>query len=278
MVDIDSLSKVYFAFDTPVQYKLKNGKMIQIKPILMRDCGLFNFYSSILKMDKNSSSDPSIISMSYLEFLVKCIFTQSVETTYYLGWILHQAIGRSFVIRNDQNHKPFLIDDKDDKDVVAIKSKDFENIKRIILYQNILHYDDEYVDPELKKSMQEVDELKSKIYQYPNDERKFAMITAHCGLSKEEQLKMTIRSHQYLFEEVCGEVEFITVRPIALYAGKSKDLEHWVYKNHKDKFDGYLTTVEQYNKSMGGNGAIHTNTSNTDMSNELMKQFSSFNK
>lgn len=278
MVNIDFLSKIYFAFDTPVNYKLKNGTTIQIKPIKMNDCGLFNFYSSILKLDKNSSSNPEVISMSYLDFLVKHIFSQSKETAYYLGWILYQTTGYKFAIRFDEKEKAFLIDNADEKNIVIIKSKDFDNIKTIILYQNILHYDDSYIDPDLKKSMQEVDELKSKAYQHPDEERKFAMITAHCGLSKDEQLKMTLRSHQYLFEEVCGEVEFITVRPIALYAGKAKELDHWVYKNRKDKFDGYLTTVEKYNQSMGGDGAIRTNISNTDISNELINKFSSFNK
>ena len=42
----------------------------------------------------------------------------------------------------DENQKPFLKDKDTD---IVIKSKDFENIRRLILYQNLVHYDDEYI-------------------------------------------------------------------------------------------------------------------------------------
>ena len=280
MVNIDVLQTVYFAFDVPVEYQLKhNKKMIEIYPVKMNHCGLFNLYSSILKIDKNSSNDPSVISMSYLDFLCQKLFKANQNAQFYLGWILHECLQKyKFRISFNENNKAFLIDDTDKSDVVIIKAKEFEDIIRIILYQNILHYDDSYVDPELKKSMQEVDELRSKTHNYPDAERKFSIITAHCGLSKEQQLQMTMRSHQSLFDEVCGEVEFLTVRPIAVYAGKSKDMEHWIYKNNKGKFDDYIMSVDKYNQSMGGDGAVHKINSNNNISSELISQFNSFNQ
>ena len=65
---------------------------------------------------------------------------------------------------------------------------------------------------------------------------------------------MTLRAHSLLFEEVCGEVEFLTARAICMYAGEKVD--HWIFKQKKNKFDKYITSVEDYNKSMGGNGYV----------------------
>ena len=67
---------------------------------------------------------------------------------------------------------------------------------------------------------------------------------------------MTYRSFNLLFNEVCEEVDFLTTRPIALYAGKAKDMEHWMYKKKKDKYSVYIMTLEDYNKSMGGDGQV----------------------
>ena len=156
---------------------------------------------------------------------------------------------------NDKRDKPVLICNIDDVEY-KITSKQFDDIAKIILYQNILHYDDTYINPEIRKNMEEQDRLKMSNIVPPNTERRIAIITAHCGVLKSDQLNMTMRSHQALFDEVCGEVEFTTIRPVAIYGGKGKELEHWIYKDKKNKFDGYSTSVEQFNKSMGGDGTV----------------------
>lgn len=277
MVDINILKELYFAFDLPVPYQLKDGHTIHINPMNVKDYSMFIYNSALLKIDKNSISDPKVISMSYLDYLIQYVIKDNMNLLHGFGWLVQKCLGvNEAFLEVDDKKRAFIRCNFNDSDMICIIGrKDFEDIRRIILYQNILHYDDSYIDPQLKKSMDEIDELKSEMYEFPNMERKFAMVTAHCGLPKSKQLDMTMRSHQYLFEEICGEVEFLTVRPIALYAGKSKDLEHWVHKNKKDKFDGYITSVEQYNKSMGGDGAIHKTVSN-NISNELLDKFNSF--
>ena len=87
-------------------------------------------------------------------------------------------------------------------------------------------------------------------------ERKIAIVAAHTGYDKEKLYTMTYRSLNLLFNEVCEEVDFLTTLPIALYAGKAKDMEHWIYKKKKDKYSDYIMTLEDYNKSMGGDGNV----------------------
>lgn len=157
-----------------------------------------------------------------------------------------------------------------------IHAKQFEDIRRIIMYQNILHYDDSYVDADLKKAMQETDELKNKNIVVPSVERKMAIITSHCGLSKLDQQKMTYRAHCVLFEEVCGEVEFTTVRPIALYGGQK--IDHWIYKEKKGRFDGYIMEAGAYTGKFGADyNSIPENYTDAN-SNAMESLYSQFNK
>ena len=103
--------------------------------------------------------------------------------------------------------------------------------------------------------MIEVDELKNKNLEMPSLERRMAIITSHCGISKKEQLSMTFRSHSILFQEINNEVEYMCTKPLAIYANKSEEIQ-WIFKKKKDKFSDYITSVEDYNKSMGGDGSI----------------------
>ena len=272
-IDIDFYKKAYFYFDKPVDYQIKD-KLIKIYPVAVEDSEVFLSSMNILMVDKNSSPSVEIIQMSYLDFVLKILLPSDDSNRIKLTNILYLSLGfEAPVIKQDENGKLLISDVKAD---VSINSKQFEEIRRIILYQNIPHFDDSYVNPEIKEVMAEMDSIKNKDVEIPSLERKIGIITAHCGLPKREQMLMTYRSHTILFEEVCGEVEFITTRPIALYAGKDKELDHWVYKKKKNKFDGYFTSEDKYSRSMGGDGKVKTSSSTA--SDILQQQFSSFTK
>lgn len=122
-----------------------------------------------------------------------------------------------------------------------------------------------------------MDELKNKGIEIPTLERKMAIITAHSGISKKEQMEMTYRSHTLLFEEVYGEVEFTTIRPIALYSGSGDKLDHWIFKKKKDKMEGYITNVDKYAQSMGSDkNAVKSATG--QLSEQYLQQIDNFNK
>lgn len=255
-IDIVKLEKGYFFFDKPVPYKLSETAHIDITPISVYDSEVFLSSCDILQIDKNALNSVEIIQMSYLDFLFKVMLPtdQSGLLLAKLCNIFKLCLGLDDWKIKMNKKKKLSILSVDEQ--LEITGKQFDDIKRIILYQNLAHYDDEYIDPDLKKAMTDVDRLRNMGINAPNLERRMAIITAHCGLSKSEQLHYSMRSLQLLFEECAGEVEFTTLRPIMLYAGKAKELEHWIYKKKKDKFDGYITSVESYNKSMGGDGTV----------------------
>lgn len=272
-INIPYLEHSYFYIDEPVPYDI-NGRIIYIKPINIKDSEIFLSSIDLFMIDKNSSPSVEIIQMSYLDYIIKVLLndndTNKIKFTNLLFLCLSM---KTPAIKQNEKGKLLVID----KELgIEIDSKHFENIRRIILYQNIPHFDDSYINPEIKEVMAEIDAIKNKNVEIPSLERKIGIITAHCGLPKHEQLLMTYRSHNILFEEICGEIEFITVRPIAVYGGKDKEIDHWIYKKKKNKYDGYFTSEEQYSRSMGGDGKVKASSNATG--DILQQQFNSFTK
>lgn len=271
MVNLDFLRRAYFTFDKPVPYKI-DGVELLIKPVLLPDSDVFLSSIDILQYDKNSSSDVDIIQMSYLEYMARYIADVDELTAAKLTNILHLCMDMTaWHIGENERGKAILVDDTHG---VTITTKKFDEISRIILYQNILHYDDEYVNPEVRKMMEQVDSVRNFNKEFPTLERKMNIIAAHTGITKREQMAMTMREHQGVFEEVTGEVEFLTTRALALYCGDKK-AEHWIYRNKKGKYDGYMTSMGAYKQSFGGDGSI-TNVSQgdgTSHAEQLLKQY-----
>lgn len=89
-------------------------------------------------------------------------------------------------------------------------------------------------------------------------------------------MNMTYRSHSLLFEEVYGEVEFETTRPILLYAGKGNEIDHWIFKKKEGKYNGYMTDADRYAQSMGSNVNAIKTTSGTDYGDNLSQVYDKF--
>lgn len=279
-IDIGFLNEAYFTFDKPVPYPLKCGKTLYINPVKLEDSMIFMTSYGILDIDKNLSTDVEIIQMSYLKFLKEKVLIDSATKQqlvnicllclgFELPYLDYDDKGRALLVNavRDTDTNEYKLD-------LIITAKEFDDIKRIVLYQNLPNFDDEYVNPELKANMAEYDELKAKGINPPNLERRMAIISAHTGLTKAEQLAMTLRYHSLLFSEVSGEVEYMVTKPLAMYAGKSDNVQ-WIFKKSRGKYDDYITSVESYNKSMGGDGMIHTVTQGNN-SGDLTSQFDKF--
>lgn len=251
-VDIELLKLAYFALDEPVPYKLKTGQEILIKPIMVKDSMLFMASVDVLKIDKNSLGSVEAIQASYLKFLQKMIFpSNDIMVQKFLN-ILDLCLElKGIYLCNDEMERTFIQTESG----IVISAKEFDDIAKIILYQNLLDYDDKYINPDIKKSMQEVDRLKNKDYESPDFERQMGIIESHTGILKEQLLKKTWRSFQILFREVCGEIEFYTTRPAAIAVGAGDKVDHYIFKKRKDKFDGYFVDMNKFSHEVTGQDA-----------------------
>lgn len=251
-VDIELLKLAYFALDEPVPYKLKTGQEIFVKPIMVKDSMLFMASVDVLKIDKNSLGSVEAIQASYLKFLQKMIFpSNDIMVQKFLN-ILDLCLElKGIYLYNDEMERTFIQTESG----IVISAKEFDDIAKIILYQNLPDYDDKYINPDIKKSMQEVDRLKNKDYESPDFERQIGIIESHTGILKEQLLKKTWRSFQILFREVCGEIEFYTMRPAAIAVGAGDKVDHYIFKKRKDKFDGYFVDMDKFSHEVTGQDA-----------------------
>ena len=275
MINLENLEREYFYFDKPVKYKINKTTNLFIHPITLQDSEIFLSSIDIFNVDKNSSSSVEIIQMSYLKFLATILLVDNPVNRQKLINLLILCLDFKTPCFTENEQGKFGLYDSEKN--IFITEKQFDEIRKIILHQNLLHYDDTYVNPDVKKAMMEMDEMKTKSLDMPTLERKIAIISSHTGILKKHQLEMTYRSHELLFEEVCGEVEYTTIRPIALFSGKDSEIDKWIYRKKKNKYDNYFTSADQYSRAMGGDGSIRQVTSSArgDM---LDKQFELFTK
>lgn len=274
--DINILKDAYFVVDEPVPFELKDGNVLNIYPISVKDESFFINCINVFTIDKNSSSDVNIIQMSYLDFFVEVIYEMDTNALFKLAFILRKCLGlENTFIRKDEKGKIHLFDETLK---IKITAREFEDIIKIIMYQNIFDYDDEYINPEMKKNMTDMDRLKNKNREPITLERRMSIITACTGIVKKEQLSMTMREHSGLFNEVVGGIEHFTTWPLALYSGKTKEVGHWIYRQKKNKMDEYFVSTEKYSKSMGGDGNIKSVTvgENGSVGNDMMNHFNNF--
>ena len=276
-INIDFLKRAYFVFDESVPYILKDKNKIFIKPIMLKDSEIFSASVDILRVDKNSSSSIEIIQMPYLQFICDCLMNEEKTGEWnkqkFIN-IMSMCLGlNNIYMYRDERNRPILVDKEKN---ITISCKDFDDIKDIILYQNFIHYDNTYISPDFQKIMNETYELKTKNLELPSLERKMAIITIRTGLTKKEQMEMTLRSHDLLFEEVENEIEFVSVYPIAWYVGKQNEVNHWIHKKKSNKFEEYVTDVDKYAHSMGSDkNAIKS--SNTGLGEFYEQQIKNFN-
>lgn len=263
-INLDFLARTYFWFDKPVPYKLANNNVININPIDVQTAELFLWCIDIISIDKNSLADPKYISMSYLDFIIQTFVMNedkalAQEAVTKITNIFALCLGWKDEIKIGYNDRLKVVLHLGD---MTITGSQFEDIRRIILYQNLLDFDDSYINPDVKKAIEDTERAKNKNLDPPNLERRMAIISAHTGISKSEQMTMTYRSHSALFREVYGEVDYTSARTAVLignmFSKQKSEFDDWIYRKKHNKYEKYFTSERDYNQSMGGATAIHS--------------------
>ena len=86
MVDLENLELKYFCNGFDVPYKLQNGGILNIKPILVKDYPYYEYSSNILEIRKNETDNIEIIKMSYLDFLLNIVISKDEYKDKLICW------------------------------------------------------------------------------------------------------------------------------------------------------------------------------------------------
>lgn len=96
---------------------------------------------------------------------------------------------------------------------VEIDKSDFLLLKNVILYYNIPDYDDEYIDPELKKELEEVARLKNPNSVQPSLEKQISCIISACSSYNYETIQnISIRKLVLLLRTIDARLHYFAYR------------------------------------------------------------------
>lgn len=256
-VDIDYITDEYFAFDKPVPYQLSAGKIIELKPFMITQTKQFEQVQTFFSQDKRDEDETK--DKTELQFVIEDLLSN--QGFIFLLTMILGNIGYMYPFFGKVDGEYILgtyTKESEDSEMILdeqsiITSEEWEDIKKIIMYQNDPDYDDTlYIDKTIRKNLQIESEIKNKGTVAPNLERQFYMITAHCGMPKSEQIKLTLRGFKKLFTEVTSEAEFYASYALrSKYAEKGKPAEHWVWQQKKDGMEKIGTAASSFLQSLG---------------------------
>lgn len=253
MVDIETLSELYFASDEPVPYNLKCGVEISIYPIKVKDWAMFNNSLGALTIEKNEINDIDIIKMSYLEFLVN-LMKQDETYTQRLLSIVKYSLKEDFVSIELVNGKYVLAILNESQEIkYGITSKEFDDIKKIILFQNIYDYDDRYISPDVKELYAEYMKAVNSNQVDPTIERKKIFVISKTGNSIKELNEMSYRTFNQLYI-TCIEIDLYYARKMIQASPKYDVKEEPIYPlfdKKRDKYDCIFVSRDSIENKLG---------------------------
>lgn len=262
-ISSEILLRRYIPFNKPVPYK-----DLYIYPIRLNDMSIAEYALDLLQIEKNELGQIDFISMSNLRFFL-LVVEQMPDFGDSLEYLLRKAlkVDDNYAIQKYISDKDefivigeisSIIDDEVflNKDtLIKINREDFDEIRRIILYQTFPDYDDKYVDPDIKKKAEEYYRLKNKNAKKVSLEHKVICVQSRTGMTPEQIGDLTIRNFYQLFDVLVDRDDYIIHKNAEFNNVKFTDpIEHWAYKEKKDKYseafcdaDSFISQVQSVN-------------------------------
>lgn len=244
----------YVMLDNPIPFKEK----LYIYPIKVKDFYSFNSFIDIFLIEKNKIPEVRIIQMNYLQFITRELFrSNELYNGYKIGdlWnykffsllsLVFKKDTSDIVLKEDENGKVYIkIED------VEINAKEFDELRKIVLFQNIYDYDDTEMSDDFRKVVEEYYALKSKGIKDITLEDKIDVVMKSLRADIEQISNMTYRRLCKQFQLAIDEIDYI----VGCYGyTREKPPEHWIYKSNKGKYDDVFIDADSFkNKIQSAN-------------------------
>lgn len=251
MVDIENLKINYFSNEEPVPYKVKTGKELKIYPITVKEYPVYESCKSVLEIKKETVNNAEVIQMSYLRFLTDIALATdgAIEI---LGVLLALCFKKNVGLRRN-NEKVFLYTTDDEGNTESVISeKEFDDIKKIILYQNDIDYDDRYVNPDVQKEYEKWCALKSKKVHNPSLEEKKTYVMSRTGYSMKDINEMIYRTFTQVFSHCVNSEIYLSQKIIqASFKYEIKDdIKFPLFEPKVDKYKEMFKDAETFEKKI----------------------------
>lgn len=258
MVDVEKLRILYFQNDIPVPYKLKSGYELNIYPVKVKDWGYFENSIPILTIKKNEINDINIIQMSYLQFIHEVLIPSEELYQHMFFNIMSKSLHEQIFYLDKSKGKSVVVVGGDNGEIKAlINHKEFDEISKIILFQNIVDYDDRDISPEVRGLMEEYQKLKNQDLGSPTLERKKVYVIGKTGISMSELNEMTYRTFSQVYSSELESELYVAQKMIQAspkYDTGKENVVHPLFEKKKDPYEEMFVDNESF-KQRVGNGA-----------------------
>jgi len=261
-LEMEILFHKYIELDKPIPFK---DNRLLIQPILVDEC--FDFLQSIdiLQIDKDTYGSIEEIQMSYLAYLYNLMSDGDVlNLATKLDTILHlcvQIVGSEynpmFIKTNvDDKGRALIVfstfsDNANHEGDIELNAREFDELKRIILHQNIVNFSDKYIDPYLRKAYNEYWDMKNRDIEIPTIDKQIAIVQSMNGMSKQDIFNMTYRSFKILFDTCADKVDYQINKSAEMSGVEFKHpIEHWIYKRKKSMYENAFQSMDSYKNAM----------------------------
>ena len=236
-------------FDEPIEYE---GLLLY--PVSIKKITKFLQASSILRIQKEYIPDKEIIKMSYLKYLITSIrkekeeFEQSITLDLLALCFMIVLRIEEISIRyyTEDNKSGILIND------VEIDDTKFDYLRKIILYQNIPNYDDELINPDLKKDMELADKLKNGNSDSVDMEHQISNLIIGTGMNMEDVKNLSIRKFYIIAEMLDSRIHYSIYKQASVsgFVEFKKPITHYLKKENNDLLENKVTTVDTLRNNM----------------------------
>lgn len=184
-----------------VEYQLRKGGILYIKPIILKNYFEYTAISSMLLLQKNEIDNGKYISSSFIDFLNDIQDSDGNYIKYCIIKMSELCFGYDKIAFVEDNGRLcFALCDDNSTIEKIIRPKEFEEIKKIILYQNNIDYDDREISEDMKKIVNQYYEIKYKDINTPSLEMKKAFVSSKIGKFSKELNELTIREFDLIYK------------------------------------------------------------------------------
>ena len=263
----------FATFGHPVEYK-----GLTMEPIVVGNSERFYEIVGVLQIEKNKIPDVEIIQMSYLEFLLTlCVSNAEIlDDMLELFDLVFGNMYKDSLLSKDDDFSPhelLFMQLSDDEGIyfpngwdlqiklngksstlvihgVELNANDFDDVIKIILYQNIYDYKDEEMSEDFRKVIDQYYALKNKGVHKPTLEERMMAVIVTTAYTMEQVEKMPLRSFDALFHASVSKVDYISSKALEPHLKEGHHVEHWIYYQEKGKYDGVFKDAESLAKQI----------------------------
>jgi len=240
----------YYIYDKPIPYK-----DLLILPVKMSEYLEFHMAANCLVLEKNKIPSPDFIRMSYLDFLFY-LMIKDENGQFYSSLFLElfriclDILPEEIKYIQDEKGKFKLIlkEIEYDKD-------DFDNIRKIILFQNIIDYDETYIDPKVEKTLKEAQEFMSRNKKKMCSlEDQLICVLISTALKLDDIYNLSIRKFSKILERVDYKLHYSIYKQAEMSGMVSfeEEIDHWMCDLKKNKYSDVIVDYGEFKNKFQG--------------------------